>query len=361
MQSLGVKGSVLSDKERLRQLITNHVASGGTVREACERFEFETNGLHKASTSMWKWYLFLRFTSGQSRNDTFRDQSFIQGALPTEGSVSQVSGNGDPAAGTTTPGAVWQNPATAAPSRYGAGAGAGAPAHVREQLYRDEPQEALNMPQDLSFITASGITEDEVAHRLLQAVSGIVDDRRQMKDAVQEFKKQIEMLERQLRDSDDERKMLEFKLEKKNTDVDRHERAMLDNQYKYEKLQEEFEQMQTNHQAEHNRLQDKINDLTSRYEELSSDYSRVRRESAKEIERLEMQLRNAELRNTQLTAKYEEIRKDNANLTRRVTDFAHQISTFMDPNAFAQPSLAAVPIRPVADNHKQDSEDRAKA
>lgn len=215
------------------------------------------------------------------------------------------------------------------------------------------------MPQDTSF-NPSSFTEDEVAHRLLQAVSGIVDDRKKMKESVSEFKKQVEMLQRQLRDSDDERKMLEFKLEKKNTEVDQQQRLMLDHQYKYEQLQEEFEQMQTNHQTEHNHSQNRINELSSQYEELSVDYSRVRKESSKEIERLEMQLRNAELKNTQLNAKYEEVRKDNANLTRRVTDFAHQISSFMDPTALTQPSLAPVPIRSVVDNKRQDSEERVK-
>lgn len=319
MQSTGSTSTALSDRERLRQLVVNHVAKGGTVREACERFEFETSGAHKAGTSMLKWYLYLRYSA---RNDK---------AVP-EGSYSAES------------------LAEQSPEETGV---------ISAQPVVTEGE--LKMSQSSGFTTSSTGTEDEISTRLLQSVSAMVDDRKKMKELLQEYKKQIEMTERKLRDSEDERRSLEIKLDRKDSDMDRQQRLMLDHQYKYEQLQEEFEQMQTNHQTEHNRLQEKVNELTSQYEELTVDYTKLRKESSKEIERLEMQLRNAELKNTQLAAKYEEIRKDNANLTRRVTDFAHQIAGFMDPSVLTQPSLQAVPIRSVVDNNNQESEGRVKA
>jgi hypothetical protein len=320
MQPTEVDGGVLSDSERLRQLVQSHIANGGTVKEACERFAFETQGAHSARASMLRWYLFLRYSKGGTEKRATMSAEAL--AAPSAQSYPELS---------VASGKI------------------------------EITEEGAKMPQSSIYNVPSAMTEDETTVRLLQAVSAMVDDRRQMKELLQEYKKQIEVTQRQLRDSDDERKMLEFKLEKKDSEIDRQQRMMLDHQYKYEHLQEEFEQMQVNHQTEHNRLQEKVNELTGHYEELTVDYTRLRKESSKEIERLEMQLRGAELKNAQLSAKYEEIRKDNANLTRRVTDFAHQIAGFMDPTVFAQPQLAAVPIRTVLDNAKSEPEDRVKA
>jgi myosin heavy subunit len=300
----------VEDKERLKGLILHHLGIGGSALEACQQFEFETNGRHKAKSSRVRWLVYLRWTCKEDYRKALRR------------------------AGDTHSAPVEDNTATVHQK------------HVSQEVNR----------MDTKLIHS----EDESSTRLLNAVSHILEDRRQLKDDVQEHKKLVELAQRKVKELEGERKQVEHKLLEKDSELQKQERLLVDTQYKFQQVQDDYHQLMATRNSEYERLQQQIGELQANYGTLSGDYERFRRDNSAQVERLEGLLRNAEMRNAQLTAEAEGVRKENTNLTRRITEFAQQISNVLGQSPSEPPSIAPVPIRPTLAN-VADKDDRAKA
>jgi len=221
------------------------------------------------------------------------------------------------------------------------------PGQVSEPYYSEE---VVRMSMSANHI------EDETSTKLLNAVTRVIEDRRLLKVDLQEHKKTIELADRKIHEVETARNTAADKLLQREAELERQERRLVDNQYKFEQLQEDYQQLVATRNSEYERLQTQIREMQSKYETLSGDYSKLRRETTGQVERLEALLRVAEMHNAQLSAESEEVRKDNANLTRRITEFARQISGLGQ----APSELTPVPIRPaLAPSSRED--ERAKA
>ena|GEM_PF-4313258 len=303
------------DKERLRALVSHHLSIGGSVMDACQQFQFETDGKYKASSARLRWFLQLRWTRTHPAREkqVQRKVEQVNSTIPEEDSVS------------------------AAPNTY-------------------VPQEETVMDRQL----VQG--EDELSVRLLNAVSHVLGDRRQLKDDIQEHKKTIELSQRKVKDLEEGREELELKLLEKDAEMDRQERLLVDTQYKFYQIQEDYNHLQETRQNEYDRLQEQIAELQSKYEAQATDYANLRRESSSQIERLETTVRNLEARNTQLAAEAESVRKENVALTRRITEFAQQIASALGQIPVDPPAVTPVPIRPtVAKVEGKDKTGRVQA
>lgn len=300
-----------SDTERLKGLILRQVAAGASVRDACQQFEFETKGRHSARSSYVRWLVLVEWTCRAEYKKALEQ------------------------------------------------AASGASIVVLDEIETTGRAEAKS--EEVVRVSNQMMHgEDEMANRLMNAVSQMIDDRRNLKGEVQEHKKLIELSERKIRETEEESKLISYKLQQKELEQERLERTLLDNQYKYDQLQDDYEQLMATRTSEYERLQQQIRELQDRHDSLSTDYARLRRETSSEAERLEIALRNAEIKNAQLVTESEEVRKENANLTQRITEFARQISNMLGQNVVEGPSVAPVPIRPVLAAANEDN-DRAKA
>jgi archaellum component FlaC len=299
----------VEDKERLKGLILHHLSIGGSVLEACQQFEFETNGRHKAKSSRMRWLAYVRWTCKED----------YRKALKRAGDTHSAPAEHDTAVHQT---------------------------HVSQEVNR----------MDAKLIHS----EDESSTRLLNAVSHILEDRRQLKDDVQEHKKLVELAQRKVKELEGERKQVEHKLLEKDSELQKQERLLVDTQYKFQQVQDDYHQLMATRNSEYERLQQQIGELQANYEAVSGDYASFRRDSSAQVERLEGLLRNAEMRNAQLAAEAEGVRKENTNLTRRITEFAQQISNVLGQSPTEPPSIAPVPIRPTLAN-AAEADERAKA
>lgn len=285
------------DKIRLRGLVLHHLGTGGTVMDACQQFQFETSGRHKANSARLRWLLQLRWThAGKGNQVQTKEPSGETYTPPVEDKVSVVN-----------------------------------------QTYA---------PQEESFMDTQRIYgEDEASVRLLNAVTHILEDRRQLKDDVQESRKLADLSQRKVKESEEDRKALELKLVEKDNEIEKQERLLVDTQYKLHQVQEDYNQLSEARNSEYNRLQDQISELQSKYETLGQDYANLRRENTLQIEKLEAALRGAEAKNAQLVAEAEGVRKENVALTRRITDFAQQIASALGQVPTDPPAVTPVPIR----------------
>lgn len=225
----------------------------------------------------------------------------------------------------------------------------GGPDEISDSHYS---QEVVRMSMSTNHI------EDEASVNLMNAVTSVIEDRRLLKVDLQDHKKMMELADRKMHEIEEARRVADEKVRRKDEELERQERRLVDHQYKFDQLQEDYQQLVATRNSEYDRLQSQIREIQNKYETLSGDYSKLRRDTSGQVERLEALLRVAEMRNSQLSAESEEIRKDNANLTRRITEFARQISGML--GQAPDLNVTPVPIRPtLASNAHED--DRAKA
>jgi chromosome segregation ATPase len=281
--------------ERLKKLVLKHVANGGSVQDACQQFAYETNGAHKAKAVHLKWLMSVRH---QCRDEWKRAVEL------------------------------------------------GLKAKVLKIDNFENQSEEINMQT---------IHEDELVKKLYQAVEQLVEDRRQTVVSMQEYQKQAEYYEKRILDLEEEKRMAELRFEKKEREIERLNRELIEKQSKYDQLMEDYQQMRANDAKEYERLQYQLKELQSKYETLMSDYNRYRSQSAIELERLENSLRDEQIKNAQLQIQYEQIRKENSNLTKRITDFAQQISAALSVDQPTQTPVTPVPIRPVVSKDSNDA------
>lgn len=290
MDYMGTKATWTTDKsDRLKSLILKHVASGGTVLDACEQFELETNGLFKTRLNQLRWVVFLR----HSCKDEYR-QAVEAGRIAKQTKLEQRAIQGED-----------------------------------EQLTQFE-------------------MDDDISNRLMASVVDIVENRRQLADSLQEQKDKLKLAEHQILDLQEQNEMMQVRMEKKETDIEQQQRMLAEKQGKYDQLLEDFQHTRTSQSTEYERVQKQVQEIQTKYEHLNADYSRYRANSTREVEKLETQLRDEQIKTTQLIAQYEALRMENASLMKRVTDFASQITsiTSLLPKELpTQPTLAAVPIR----------------
>jgi DNA repair exonuclease SbcCD ATPase subunit len=196
--------------------------------------------------------------------------------------------------------------------------------------------------------------EDEVASRLLQAVSNVLEDRSLLHQDLQEFKKGLELTQRKAKEIEDENKLLELRIAEKDSELERRELRMVDLRYKLDQLQENYQHLSAAKDNEYQRMQDIVTEMQTKYDALSRDYGALRRESSSQIERLESMLRHVELRNGQLAAEAEQVRKENASLTRQITEFAQKISGVLGQVVPTDmPRIMPVPNRNSSDDRAQ--------
>lgn len=300
--------------ERLKRLVLGNISAQKSVLEACRQFEFETKGQHKTYQNFLRWWFVVRPSSRDDYKAALRARRY---PISTVDESSQQ------------------------------------PAIEQHTYAEDEFQEVSTMAQQPNLNV-----DDEISGRLYNVLAEMLESRRQLKQSNQEFRKNLDLAERKITEISSDNKLLELELEKKDNDLEKQQRMNVENQYKYDELQEAYEQAQLRHENEYSRFQQELKELQQNYERLTREYNNYRKESTKEIETLQSSLRNAEMRNAHLTAQYEEVRKENVALSRRITDFAHQISSFVGVNAM--PSVQPVPIRPaISPDH--DENERAKA
>ncbi|WP_029422945.1 hypothetical protein [Alicyclobacillus macrosporangiidus] len=302
--------------ERLKMLVLRHLARGGTVMDACQQFEFETNGEHKAWAAHVRWLLFIRASCGEEYR-----QARVAGRLGQRGVTPSVPMDeaGDRA---DTP-------------------------HGNTEAEQVAPQEDDGQGGLESAMLQSIHLQDELASKLFYSVTEILEDRRQLKELILEYGKRLELAERKIAELQEDNRVAQHKLEKKDQEIEQKERLLLEGQLKYQQLYEDFQQFRGEQAEEYQRLQQQIGELQARYEALNGEYGRFRAHSTREIERLQSQLRESEVRNTQLQAQYDAVRNENANLARRVADFARQISSMLGSDTSLEHLQAAVPIRPM--------------
>lgn len=292
MDYTSMKATWTTDRsDRLKGLILKHVANGGTVLDACEQFEMETDGVFKTRLNQLRWVLFLRHTC----KDEYK-QAVEAG---------------------------------------------------REAKQMKLEQRTANQGEDESAMAQFEL-DDDIANRLMASVVDVVENRRQLAQGLQEQKDKLKLADRQIADLQEQTEMLQVRMDKKEQDLEQQHRMLLDKQAKYDRLLEDFQQMRNSSASEHERLQKQIQDIQNKYEHLNGDYARYRANSAREVERLETELRDEQIKNTQLIAQYEALRLENVNLMKRVTDFASQmtsLTSLLPKEVPTQPTLQAVPIR----------------
>lgn len=276
--------------DRLKSLVLKHVLNGGTVLDACEQFEIETNGVFKTRLSQLRWVVFLRHAC----KDDYRK------AVEAGREAKQIK--------------------------------------LEQRAIQGEDEHMTQFEMD-----------DDISNRLMASVVDIVENRRQVSNLLQEQKDKLKLAEHQVADLQEQNEMIQVRMDKKEKDMEQQQRMLGDKQAKYDQLLEEFQQNRTSHSAEYDRIQKQGQEIQTKYEHLNADYSRYRSNSAREVEKLETELRDEQIRNNQLTAQYEALRMENINLMKRVTDFASQVTsiTSLLPKEVPsqQPTLTAVPIR----------------
>jgi chromosome segregation ATPase len=290
MDYTGTKATWTIDKsDRLKSLILKHVATGGTVLNACEQFELETNGLFKTRLNQLRWVVFLRHTC----KDEYR-QATEAGRVARQVKLEQRAIQGE-----------------------------------------EEHMTQFEM-------------DDDISNRLMASVVDIVENRRQLADSLQEQKDKLKLAEHQILDLQEQNEMMQVRMEKKEKDTEQQQRMLVEKQSKYDQLLEDFQQTRSSQSTEYERVQKQVQELQTKYEHLNADYSRYRSNSTREVEKLETQLRDEQIKNTQLVAQYEGLRMENVNLMKRITDFASQITSMtslLPKETQSQPTLTAVPIR----------------
>lgn len=275
--------------DRLKNLVLKHVSNSGTVLDACEQFEIETNGVFKTRLNQLRWVIFLRHACKEEYRRAME--------MGREAKLAKME----------------------------------------QRAIQGEDADVAQFEMD-----------DEISNRLMASVVDIVENRRQLSGLLQEQKEKLQLFERQISDFSEQNEMIRVRMEKKEKDIEQQQRMLVDKQAKYDQLLEDFQQTRTSHSTEYERLQKQVQEMHSKYENLNSDYSRYRTNSAREVEKLETTLRDEQIKNTQLIGLYEALRTENVNLMKRVTDFASQVTSMTSPlpkEVSAQPTLTAVPIR----------------
>lgn len=272
---------------RLKQLILRHVANGGTVHEACEQFEFETNSIHRARANHMKWVLSIRHTC----RDEFR-QAVEQGQT------------------------------------------------VRLKKLGDGSIAELPVEED-----AFPSTNDELADRLFATVAEFVEDRRDLSSSVDDLKVRLERSEIFVQELEDARKLDQMRYDKKTKEYETLEQQLADLQTRYSQEQSDHEQLKKNSASDYYRLQVQFKESKMQFDDISSEFRKFQATSRRETELLESQLRDTHTRYEQLATQYELSRQDNARLTKRITDFAQQITSMVPNTDTTAPIIASVPIR----------------
>nr|NNM89742.1 hypothetical protein [Bacilli bacterium] len=404
-----------SDNVRLHQLITQKKNDSKPIAEAFQQFEFETNGRHTASANRMHWMLYLRWTKKyaikadtnlaltqspdafrvdespwttplpqKSLEDFMREQQTMQEEHSMVREPDTVHQFADQllqreitTSPITTPPPFHAEQAFANDDREEKISQAQAYQLAQEAMRKaamqameknhqgDEPDKvapALNGRQPLPFKQEVQAMEtrkplqadDEVASKLLQAVSDVLEDRSLLRQDLQEFKKGLELTQRKAKEIEDEKKLLELRIAEKDSELERRELRMVDLRYKLDQLQENYQHLVAAKDNEYQRMQDIVSEMQTKYDSLSRDYGTLRRDSTSQIERLESMLRHVELRNGQLAAEAEQVRKENASLTRQITEFAQKISGVLGQTAPTDmPRIMPVPNRNSSDDRAQ--------
>jgi chromosome segregation ATPase len=274
--------------ERLKQLVLRHVSNGGTVLDACEQFEFETNGLHKIKLNQMKWLFSIRHTC---KDEYKRAVDLGQ----------------------------------------------------RVRLQKFEDQATLVSSDKLSL---NDQMDDELSDKLFASVVDIVEHRRELSATIEELTSKLESTEQSLQATEEQRKLMQIQQDKKEQEVDNLQRQLGDNQTKYARLLEDYHQLRATNTREYERVQMQLKESHQKFETLTTDYNRFRTKSRSEMERMENELRQEQIKNRQLVAKFEDLKQDNEKLKTQITDFAHHISSVLEndkPGTGATP--IAIPIR----------------
>ena len=271
---------------RLKQLVLRHVSNGGTVRDACEQFEFETNGIHKTRSNQLKWVLSIR--------STCREEFKV--ALE-QGRVTKMQ-------------------------KFG------------EQSATDEPLDDEIPSMD-----------DELSDRLFSTVLEMVEDRRQLSASVDEFQQQRNRNEAAIQELEDAHRLDQMRFEKKDKEIEGLAAQVQESESNFKQLQEDYELLRSNTSNEYYRLQLQFKESKMQYDNLHSEFRKYQAASRREVDNLESQLRESQSRYEQLLAQYELSRQDNARLTKRITDFAQQITSIVPSESSRAQSISPIPIR----------------
>jgi DNA repair exonuclease SbcCD ATPase subunit len=285
------------DSERLKRLVLKHVSNGGTVVDACEQFELETNGVYSKRMNQMRWFLTLR---SASRPEYRRAQEIGRKAKMIK--LKQ---------------------------QY---------EHVEEEFSTQQPT----------------MVDDELSTRLISSVLEMVEDRRQLAVSLEDHKGRLESVERNVDEFEEERKLTQLRFEKKERELDKLQKHSREQQFKYDQLAEDYQQMRINDAKEFETVQMQLKEMHAKFENLTADYSRFRANAAKESERLEAAVRDEQVRYSQLLTKYNKAAEDNANLMKRITDFAQQMTAFMPQEVAPSGTLSTIPMRPVASKGSTD-------
>ncbi|WAH36962.1 hypothetical protein [Alicyclobacillus dauci] len=191
--------------------------------------------------------------------------------------------------------------------------------------------------------------DDEVSSRLFTSVVAIVEDRRQLSAALQEYKQQVEDDQQLIEALKEERKHAQVMLEKKEDEIEAGRRLAAEKQLKYDQLLDDYNQLRANDAREYELLQQQIKESRLNYAKLEADYTRFRAESTKNVQKLESDIRNGVVQYQQLVEKYNKLRDENARLVAHIAKFTEQMSSFRLHDVSTQPQFDPVPIHPTVE------------
>lgn len=217
-------------------------------------------------------------------------------------------------------------------------------------------QNTRQEPAQFNTNPVTPIVDDELSTRLFTSVVGIVEDRRQLVQSLDECKRYLRDADQTIEQLKQEKKSAQLLVERKEEEIESNRRQLADKQLKYDQLLEDYKQLRANDAKEYERLQDQLREMRLNYENLNADYTRYRSESAKEVEKLEAELRTGMVRYHQLLEKFNKVKEENTRLTSHIVNFAQQMTGLQAPVRSTEPvSESPVPIQPVVPSGSQES------
>ncbi|MDB5084563.1 MAG: hypothetical protein JWN30_1449 [Bacilli bacterium] len=272
-QSVDKTKWTLEKTERFKRLVLRHVSNGGSVTDACEQFEYETQGLHKKYANRLKWIFLFRF---QCKQEYYRAR-----AIGSKVKMLQLDG--------------------------------------QEEMAVDKVNANNN----------TNISEDDLSFKVVSAIQELLEDRQHVMNLSQNYREQFELAEKVIEELQEERKLSELRVGKKEKEIEKLQQLARDKQFKIDQLGTDYDKLRASTVKESDKLHLQLKAEQLKYDQVNNEMIQLRSNSSKEVERLESHIKLKQLEYDQLAANYNRLSADNEKLTKSITEFTRQLTNFL--------------------------------
>jgi len=264
--------------------------------DACAQFEYETNGLYTKRQNYIKWVLAIKSTCKEE----------LRRAQEIGVSAKMV--------------------------------------RINENMQEVSEEVKPVVTKETAFL------RDAIEENALASIRELLDDRKQVLVSLNQVQTKLEVAQKNTEDLEEERKILQLTVEKRETEAAKLQRQLADKQSQHEQLTEDYKQLRTNGVKEQERLAQQVKELQLKYENLNLDYSRFRSNSEKDMHKLESVMREEHVKYTQLLSLYDRVKQENVALIKNINDFAHHLTNILPQEPTSLSTVTALPIRVVVSN-----------